>query len=379
MLTRRRGPRRNAGAAKDLVRAILLNRLTANWDLKTFNQLPTLIFPFMGLFAAVKYFEKLYKDDNIHTKELKTLGAVIGANFATLCLGSFFSYLDTEKERLKKREAFRKSSQEEKEIKKQLHTLISHTGNGQVGLRKIAGIQSDDIIKELSWYVDWLQQPIAFYGSRLSIMLYGEPGNGKGIITKALSDESSTPLITISAEDVRNKKMPLKLWAAEHIAEKRKEKSVIVFFDEIDLILTQKNSAELQEFLTLLDSGTKGINPHVRILYVFATNHIKNLDPRLMRPGRIKSKLYVGPPTLFEQRYNLITDSMKEVFGVVPHEIASLLAEETNGLSRVAIDEVIRNTYNHAILTEEQPSIESFLYEVKKIKDVVYHSSEQIA
>ena len=317
------------------------------------------------------YFNAVFSKQN-----LSTTGAVLTVQVLNQMLSDYLTSLAETKKKFEERERFVRTSEDEKKIKEQLHRLVSHAGNGP-GFSEIKGIQDEATIKDLTFFADWLKHPVSYFGSKLAIMLYGEPGNGKGIITKALSDESKTPLITISADDVQKRQIGTKLWAAAKIAENNDQKAVIVFFDEIDLIIPQKDKAALQSFLTFLDGTQKG-NPHVRILYIFATNHIEKLDPRMLRPGRFKSKIYVGPPSL-EQRAKLIEMSLLSVFKTAPKELVEKLAVETDGLSRVAIDEAIENTYNHAALTEETPSVESFIDEIKKLKQVTYHSTKQIA
>lgn len=317
------------------------------------------------------YFNAVFSKQN-----LSTTGAVLTVQVLNQMLSDYLTSLAETKKKFEERERFVRTSEDEKKIKEQLHRLVSHAGNGP-GFSEIKGIQDEATIKDLTFFADWLKHPISYFGSKLAIMLYGEPGNGKGIITKALSDEAKTPLITISADDVQKRQIGTKLWAAAKIAENNDQKAVIVFFDEIDLIIPQKDKAALQSFLTFLDGTQKG-NPHVRILYIFATNHIEKLDPRMLRPGRFKSKIYVGPPSL-EQRAKLIEMSLLSVFKTAPKELVEKLAAETDGLSRVAIDEAIENTYNHAALTEETPSVESFIDEIKKLKQVTYHSTKQIA
>ncbi len=323
-----------------------------------------------------KGFFKTLKDEIASSKNLRTTGAVITIQMLNQMLSDYLQSLAKDKAKYEEREKFSQTTKEQKKMKGQMHGMISHAGTG-AGFKTIKGIQDDKIITELAFLSDWLKKPISYPGNKLAVMLYGPPGNGKGIITKALSDESKTPMISISADDVATRKLGEKLWAATQIAKDRDQKSVIVFFDEIDLIVPPKNPAALQSFLTFLD-GTQAENPHVRILYIFATNHIEKLDPRMLRPGRFKSKIHVGPPNL-EQRAKLITMSLMTVFKFAPADLVEKLAVATDGLSRVAIDEAIENTYNHAALTDQTPGLESFLEEIEKLKEVNYHTAKQVA
>ncbi len=387
------------GISKSLKRALIFNPVTRHWNLIALAKVLTSPIMKVAEITAATYFTGILKDNNSEaasngnnnqpvvnqslfgnlftTNNLKALSILIAVTAGSETLSGYFEKLQEDKKELEKRDQFARYSEEQKKIKDRLHRFISYTGTGD-GFSTIAGIQDEDTIKELASLAKWLRNPISSdFRSKLAIMLYGEPGNGKGIITKALADESKTPMITITAHDVKNGDIDLKVFAAKKLAQSRDAKSIIVFTDEIDLIVPKKDPAALQAFLTFLD-GTQKQNPHVRVLYMFATNYIEKLDPRLLRPGRFKSKIYVGPPTQ-EQRAKLIEATMLSIFKTAPQDLVAQLAVETAGLSRVAIDEAIANTYNHMALTEETPIVESFIYEIKKLKEVTYHTSEQIA
>ncbi|KAJ2841206.1 AAA+-type ATPase, partial [Coemansia erecta] len=75
----------------------------------------------------------------------------------------------------------------------------------------------------------------------------------------------------------------------------------IVFFDEIDALTVSRGSSGegtsvadrvLSQLLTELD----GIEPLVEVTVVAATNMLENIDPAILRPGRIDRKIYVGLP-----------------------------------------------------------------------------------
>ncbi len=393
---------KSEGISKSLKRALTFNPVTRHWNLTTLAKVLTCPIMKAAELAAISYFtgalkptkkkkstKKKTQDSNVEsnskglfdnlltTGNLKGIGLLFAINAMNETLSGYFQKLEKEKKELLKRDQFVRYSEEQKKIKDRLHGFISHTGIGD-GFSTIAGIQNEDTIRELTSLANWLRKPISGdVRNKFAIMLYGEPGNGKGIITKALANESNTPMITITAHDVKNEQIDSKIWAANKLAQSRDAKSIIVFFDEIDLIVPKKDPAALQAFLTFLD-GTQKQNPHVRVLYVFATNYIKKLDPRLLRPGRFKSKIYVGPPTQ-EQRAKLIEATLLSIFKAAPQKLVEQLAVETADLSRVAIDEAIANTSNHMALTEETPSIESFISEIKKLKEITYHSSKQIA
>ena len=72
----------------------------------------------------------------------------------------------------------------------------------------------------------------------------------------------------------------------------------IIFFDEIDKILPKEKHLEVwmssieAELLQQLD----GIVSEMGFITIFASNDPWNINPALIRPGRIDKKIYVGPP-----------------------------------------------------------------------------------
>ena len=262
--------------------------------------------------------------------------------------------------------------------------LFSYHANGP-GFQKIADIQDDNSITILSFYADWLKRPIRYSGKdngRKAIVLYGEPGNGKGTITKALADESNTPIISINSADLTSDGFREKLAVAEIHASKSKNKAMIVLFDEIDLSTGDyqsdktANGQAMQQLLTTLDV-VQDHNPHTRILYIFATNHIQKLDPRMLRPGRIQHKLYVGPPNL-QQRIALFNQLLPE--GMISQDAIHSLGQSTDKFSRVAIESIVTAAFDKAIFESRTTwTQEDINKEIDEIKHAKLHKSDQIA
>jgi chaperone BCS1 len=154
-------------------------------------------------------------------------------------------------------------------------------------------------IQNEGWYID---KAIPYqYG----ILLYGPPGTGKTSIIKAISSYLNFPIYYLPVDklskiDHAMNSLPNKaLLVIEDIdtsssTHKRRSKSIkqnnsnestveLNYMDEL-------NSISLSEILNALD----GIfSVHGRIL-IATTNHIENLDPALIRPGRIDLKIEVG-------------------------------------------------------------------------------------
>jgi len=77
----------------------------------------------------------------------------------------------------------------------------------------------------------------------------------------------------------------------------------------------------VNEFLFQLNSAFER-----RIFIVAATNYIRNIDPAIIRPGRIDKKIFIGPPD-----YEARIEAFKIYLKNTPYKVSrwDYLAEET--------------------------------------------------
>ena len=149
-----------------------------------------------------------------------------------------------------------------------------------------------DFISKEDWYLD---NGIPY---QLGILLYGSPGTGKTSIIKAISSYLKYPIYYIPADN---------MYSIERGLSNIPNKCIVVIEDIDTNSVTHKRnpdkntnnilgfnvdeitSTSLSGILNSLD----GIfSVHGRIL-IATTNHIENLDPALIRPGRIDLKLEI--------------------------------------------------------------------------------------
>ncbi|CAA6806169.1 MAG: Cell division protein FtsH (EC [uncultured Sulfurovum sp.] len=117
------------------------------------------------------------------------------------------------------------------------------------------------------------------------MLLYGPPGTGKTLLAKAFSAEAELPFISITGVEL------LQLDKIKKVFEKAKDYAPsIIFIDEIDTIgkREKENSREVQinKFLAEMDGFGNKEDEHVFI--IAATNYKENIDPAIIRPGRIE-------------------------------------------------------------------------------------------
>jgi len=263
--------------------------------------------------------------------------------------------------------------------KDSIEDLVAFWGTGP-GFKKIEKIQNSAIMPELTFNVDWLRLPLRFSGARRALIMYGEPGNGKGTVVKALSEESGAPIVTVSAEDFdQYKGFKEKIKNTIKVASNMRSKSCIILFDEIDKIIGDRGASQsvLQELHTFLDDGVTRENPHIRILTVFTTNYINKLPESLLRPGRVQSRLYIGPPDR-DARYHMIDMEGRSLLPDLSQALVSKLESLTEGLSRAAIKEMISAAYHHSICMGKEFNEDSFVQEINKMKDFTKHHTKEL-
>ena len=122
------------------------------------------------------------------------------------------------------------------------------------------------------------------------MLLYGPPGTGKTLLAKAFSAEAELPFISITGVEL------LQLDKIKKVFKKAKDYAPsIIFIDEIDTIgMREKgNTREVQinKFLAEMDGFSNKIDEHVFI--IAATNYKENIDPAIIRPGRIEIHIKV--------------------------------------------------------------------------------------
>ena len=174
------------------------------------------------------------------------------------------------------------------------------------------------------------------YGKKIGggVLLYGPPGCGKTLLSRATAGEINATFLSIGIHQV------LDMWLGN--SEKnlhkifelaRQNTPAILFFDEVDALAsdrtTMKQSAGrnvINQFLAEMD----GNDNNEGILILGATNAPWQVDPAFRRPGRFDRVLFVPPPD--EEARTSIIEIMAQ--GKPVHKLdARALAKRTKDYS----------------------------------------------
>lgn len=134
------------------------------------------------------------------------------------------------------------------------------------------------------------------------ILLFGPPGTGKTMLTKAVATESGANFISVKGSEILSKWFGESERKITEIFKKSKKASpCIVFFDEIDAIAPMRGSGPgepraVERMVNTLLSEMDGLEELRGVVVIGATNRPDLIDVALLRPGRFDEIVMVPPP-----------------------------------------------------------------------------------
>lgn len=134
------------------------------------------------------------------------------------------------------------------------------------------------------------------------MLLYGPPGTGKTMFAKAVACELDATMFVVTPAQLMSK------WVGEAEQNVRKlfeaaksETKSIIFLDEVEAMVPKRRTSDstvMQRVVPQILQEIEGFDRKAgrALLFLGATNEPWSLDPAMMRPGRLDSKVYIPLP-----------------------------------------------------------------------------------
>ncbi|MEX2632939.1 MAG: ATP-dependent zinc metalloprotease FtsH [Balneolales bacterium] len=175
---------------------------------------------------------------------------------------------------------------------------------------------SKEAKQELQEIVEYLKEPSKFtkLGVKLpkGVLLYGAPGTGKTLLSRAVAGEAGVPFFFISGSDFMEMLVGVGAKRVRDMFKNAKEASPsIIFIDELDSIGRRRGTGlggghdEREQTLNQLLSEMDGFEPHENVIVMAATNRPDILDKALLRPGRFNRRIEISLPSK-DDRYQIL-------------------------------------------------------------------------
>ena len=229
------------------------------------------------------------------------------------------------------------------------------------------------------------------------ILLYGPPGCGKTILAAATANELDGYFINVDGSSMMSKwlgeaeKNVSRLFKMARSYAEREDKPVILFIDELDSLLGERQNEiggevrSRNQFLTELD-GINGKGKDLKLYVIGATNKPWSLDHPFLR--RFQKRIYVSLPTLEarEKLFALYANKLKLDNRVRTHTLASIFdgysASDIKDICqavqlRVVNEMFSTSTYNEPV-EGENPSVPRHIT-MKDFRDTILRRKPSVS
>jgi len=247
-----------------------------------------------------------------------------------------------------------------------------------------ANVQGIDEAKaELTEVVDFLKNPAKYtrLGGRIpkGVLLVGNPGTGKTLLSRAVAGEAGVPFFTISGSDFVEMFVGVGASRVRDLfAQGKKNAPCIIFIDEIDAVGRQRGAGlggghdEREQTLNQLLVEMDGFESNEGVILMAATNRPDVLDPALLRPGRFDRQVVVDMPDI-KGREGILRVHMKKT--PLANDVDPvILAKGTPGFTGADLENLVNEA---ALLAAKRDHEKLSMKDFEDSKDKVYMGLER--
>ncbi|MDA3917451.1 MAG: ATP-dependent zinc metalloprotease FtsH [Deltaproteobacteria bacterium] len=258
--------------------------------------------------------------------------------------------------------------------------LLDEKGE-KVTFDNVEGI--DEAKEELTEIVDFLKNPKKYtrLGGRIpkGVLLLGNPGTGKTLLSRAVAGEAGVPFFTISGSDFVEMFVGVGASRVRDLfAQGKKNAPCIIFIDEIDAVGRQRGAGlggghdEREQTLNQLLVEMDGFESNEGVILMAATNRPDVLDPALLRPGRFDRQVMVDMPDI-RGREGILNVHMKRT--PLDDDVDPVvLAKGTPGFSGADLENLVNEA---ALLAAKRDHEKLTMKDFEDSKDKVYMGLER--
>ena len=182
------------------------------------------------------------------------------------------------------------------------------------------------------------------------VLLHGPPGTGKTLLAEAIAGESGVNFVRVAGPEVLDQYVGESEQAIRDLFDRARQTApAIVFMDEVDAIASRRGEGHevtervVSQLLTELDRAAD----HPNLVVLAATNRKDDIDPALLRPGRLEQHIEVPNPDEHarEEILKVHTDGTPLGDEVNLAELAA----KTDGYSGAEVEALVREASMRAI------------------------------
>lgn len=148
-----------------------------------------------------------------------------------------------------------------------------------------------------------------------SCLLYGPSGTGKTALARRLAADLDWPLLSVTTGDfIMSGEARAEARAKEIFGALSSQRNAVVFFDDVDRLLLDRESHDLTSqgdalhfMTTSMLAKINGLRRLRQTVIVIATSHVERIDHEIRRPGWIDEHLLVLPPDVRRRREIIVS------------------------------------------------------------------------